>query len=350
MGESVGGDGSLQLLDHSGLQQFGDRRPEVPGRFADRLAQDRQVQAATDGDQVGQSAGGDPEAIDLADHHLPHPVGHHVTVDGRELADQKGVSVGPHGDDLGAVLQLLAHAPCGEDLPHVVDPDATKLESDHGLDPAQVGQHRGQQFTDLVSGVPERPDHQQSIDGRMADQVPQEGECLATGPLEVLEHEHDRGQPTGRPQEASHGVEEPDGVGLRPEPWHRYRPSHRVFHPRDERLEMTEFPRSIGEDVFGDLGHQCIQRHDPRLVGKGQLAVTEPAEDKGALPVPSGSHLRRQTGLAGSGLTPDEHHRAASVGNSSPGGVQRLTLRESTDERVRRPGRQGRGEDPLRGT
>lgn len=134
-----------------------------------------------------------------------------------ELGDEEGVAVGLARDLLGERDPGVVHPVPGgglHDRHHVGAPEPRERHSLHALLTAQGGQDVGEGMLAVELGVAEGPEDDQSGNGGLHHDVPEQRERLHVRPVEIVEDEH-HGRGLGSLlEEAENGAEEQVALGL----------------------------------------------------------------------------------------------------------------------------------------
>ncbi len=297
-GDDPGGQRLVDRVEGHVLQQPGDL-----GRHPDR---ERRVEQGADRQQrvrVGR------ELRETPAEHLPDPLGDHVgEIVGRDpcavlepqrtrlaqvqeqLAEEERVAVRLAGEQHGELLRHRLPGHLFEERVHVLDGQAREGES-RRLDLAtQHGQRLGQRVAPVEVGVPVGAHHQQARPQGPPRHRPQEPDGGVIGPVEVVEHEHDR----RRLAEAADHLR--DGV---------VHPGSRVRRREVGRLAERDDPVQRGHDA---AEHGAVRPERVLHLGGGGLA-RPPGEGLREGPVgrgltvmaPAGEHDRRRVGRLGRG-------------------------------------------------
>ena len=124
-----------------------------------------------------------------------------------------------------------------------------------------------------------------------------------SGPLQVVEDEHDRAVLRGRGDQAGDRLEHQITLGLR---LRRLRSGKRG-HPlrqlgSDPQQLALVLAHMMDEHIVGSVQHVVAQRLDERPVGMADVLVAGAEQDDGAFAECDPRGLRRQPGLADAGL------------------------------------------------
>jgi hypothetical protein len=289
------------------------------------------------GPERGRRVGGHPP--DAAEHGIAQVWGHgcvRVTGDrGHQFLDEQWVAVGPvrdPGRQLGArraaeegAGQLHHFAPVQAPEAHLGDPAAGQLRQEilQAAAPAPV--------VGAIGGG----EHERQVAGAGAEQGDQVV-GRAVGPMDVLDHQHQRALCREAVEEAQQQLEDPRPPervcgGGRRRGGGRRGAGRRTPQRRPERADG-------GAALVGrQLALQRSQDVDERRVGEAALLQVQamPDEDPGPGTPSVGTQLSHQTALADPRLPADERGR----GSAGPGVVERLDqrsqLRDPPDERRR---------------
>ena len=227
-------------------------------------------------------AGGDDFSHTVGQHHLGHlrcgrPSATLVLVDGaslhetpQHLTDEEWVALGLEAERMGEIRRGILEPLPGCSLHEC---EHTGVIEALQFDPADIwfALQGTEEIAEWVGrrelGVGERPEHEQPsrLDG--GDDMTQESEALTVGPLQVVEHEHDRLERGCGRQEACHRpVEEVAlAVGIRSR---RCRNCPQSLTERgDHRYDVAAVDLDVGsKHVFGRMRHVMVQR-----IGEGRV-------------------------------------------------------------------------------
>ena len=177
--------------------------------------------------------------------------------------------------------------------------------------PAEVGQHVGQRMAAVEVGVAVGGQDEHPHRRDRAQEVAQQEQRRLVGPVQVVEHEDDRGVVRAGGQQVGDGLEQAValGVGLG---------LQRLGQAGDPGAELGQQPGELArqgaqlgpQPVGGDRRGVAPQRLREGLEGGAQLRVAAAPEDGAALVVGDADGLGDQPGLADAGLAGDQHQAA----------------------------------------
>ena len=163
--------------------------------------------------------------------------------------------------------------------------------------------------------------------------VAQQQEAALVGPLEVVEHEHDRLVLTHRRKEAHDGGEQEEPLGVCVGSPGRRQVGDAARQGRKDSGQLGPVSGHVGEElILRGVGDVVPERLGEELVGSGQLLLAVAEEDHRPSLVCDPGCLGYEGGLAESGLTGDEHHFTSSAARHPLVGIgYRLGFSDTTD-------------------
>ena len=332
----------LQCVDERVLVELGHRAEDVEGEAAPEHGSMREHALAAFG-----------EASEAPRQHFHDPLGHADLVrrQGRRpaaatLEEHAGLDQMAHHllDEERVSLRVLedgAHEPGGRliagvrrdelaDAPLVepVEPDA--LEQPLAT---QVGEQLRERVLAAELLVPVGADHEQRRFVRRSDDVPQQAECGSIRPLEVVQHEHERGARRRLAQKQRDGLEQQVAVRL---PFARFDRLLDGLRGCELRNQPGELPAARAE---GDA--RPVETSAPRVVAKrldeglvrDECFLLAGGVEHGAVVVHPERELAQQPRLADPRLAGDQHEPAAAGTRLLPRGPQDVELPLASDER-----------------
>ena len=201
-----------------------------------------------------------------------------------ELAQEERVAAGlvpqQRGRGLGAVGRHTCLA--GEEVRDVLLGEAVEVQAPDAVEPVQARQRGDQCCGPVRSGGAVADQHQQGCLSRPRDEVDEQVERRRAGPVQVLQHEHQR-LLAAQLGEAVHDavVELSTVLGLIRRPRPGSPPGHHV----------EQLPGGL---VVARMGEQELDRLDEGLVGQAEVGHAGPDQDGGLLGVRQGGDLGEQ--------------------------------------------------------
>ena len=209
---------------------------------------------------------------------------------------------------------------------------------------ADVGDQLVQRVTRLELGLAVGAEQQRAARLRRADEVTQELERRAVGPVEVVEDQHERRLRAGLAEQRGHRVEEAQAVA-RPEAPCVLGGRRAELAEQDPELGGAHAEALAQRVERGARGPAAHHLHH-RLVGRDRLLVEAPVEHQRAVVARAAAQLGGQAGLADAGVAGQQDELARAGDRLVPVLLEHVELPRAADERVaaerggqrRRPG------------
>ena len=273
--------------------------------------------------EAGRAQDGRPPASDQV---APHLAEEERVAPGL-VAQHGGQRSGPAGGDT-----TLPHQEVGD----VLGVQAGEVESTDAVQPVERGDRMGERLRAVRLGRTVRGEHEDpGVRGLLHD-VPEQLQCRAPGPVQVLEHQHDRPLGGGRPQ-GDHGrVVEPPAV-LRGAAARALAGQRR--QPVGQRGRVLAGGRpGQRQPAAAQVRDESVERLHERLVRRPELLDAASEEDRAAPLVQDRRDLGEQPGLAAAGVATDEDQLPGPGGGLVPDLLEHGKLAGAPDEdRVRGP-------------
>ena len=202
---------------------------------------------------------------------------------------------------------------------------------------AHVADQLVQRVAGLELGVAIGAEQQRAARLRRADEVPEQLQRRAVGPVQVVEDEHERRAVADLAEQCGHRVEEAQAAGVSVV---AVRAGLVVLAAR--RAELAEQDREVGgadADALAQrlerrAGRPAADHLDHRLVRRERLLVEAAVEDVGAVVVGSLPDLGGEAGLADPGVAGQQDERMGAVDRLRPARLEHVELERAADQRV----------------
>ncbi len=240
-----------------------------------------------------------------------------------QLGQEEGVPAAALGELGGDAAEPLVEVAADRFRDEALDRrrvESGELQADRPVDTTEVSEAARQPVRHGVAGVTERSDDENSPRQPGSGEVTEQRQRLRAGPVQVVEHDQPGAGGRGGGEQGGERPVRAVAGGVRID---RRRPGLDV-EPRRPRQQLTQRSELGGERGVGPRHHreQLVGRLHPRLVGQGQIVVTTAVQHPRPLVVLLSGELCGQPGLAGSGLSSDEHDAARAVAAVVPGAAQ----------------------------
>ena len=335
------------LAQHARLDALLERRDEhVVVERGDRLQQVELELAADHGRHLERLAGRGAQAPQPPRRHLAHAVRHPGL--GQRSGGMEPAAAGSQVahdllDEERVALGLAVQRPQERRL-HVVHPERGHQLGHLGLrEPGErdagqralapdAGGELEQRVVGLELGVTVGAEQQHAPRMRRPYELAQQLEGRPVGPVQVVEHEHERGVRARLAEQRGDRLEEPHpaAVGVTARVLIRRRPELREEDPQLGRVRPEPLAQRLQRGAGGPPAHHL----DDRLVRGERVLVEAPVEHDRAVLAGAARHLGRQPRLADPGVAGEEHEPAAAGHRVAPGVGEHAELGRPAHEPV----------------